>query len=160
MQHIGNLIYLQAQDYLRQDVPELTQTAFEVFYGQYLDQPGREALFKSIGRIKTEAPLEDNLHLLHLLIRQFVTDCYIAGRSLLMDSALLPEKKTGAHAYLAAQQAYLNTVLAAHLRQIPSSLTGQEKRENIRSAVLDFLFHISRQAYYAASREMYRRISA
>ena len=160
MKHAGKIILLQPHDYLQQEMPELTRTAFEIFYAQYLDQPDREMLYLAIGRIRPESPLHESFRLIEPLINYSVTDCHTAGGSLLMDAGLLPQKTPKAADYLSSEREYIKTLFSLCMRGLSSKLSGEEHRDAVCSAVLDFLFQISQQAYYRAAKDMYRRISA
>lgn len=154
------IIFLDTAAYSQQKTPEIIKTAFEIFYAGYLDRPGRENQFAAIGKIYIDKPISMNFPCIEPLIKSFVTDCHTAGSSLLMDITLLPPFNADALNYLNSIWTHLPVILSTYLSRISQAFTYKEKRESTKSAVYDFLYQISKQAYYAAAIKMYKRISA
>lgn len=153
-----NLIVLQSPMHQR-GTPELLRTTFDLYYTAYLDRPGQERQFQHIRNVKPAAPAADTFALLEPLIARFVIDGYSAGQNFMVHApAQIPACPEAAH-YLERQLPFLSSLLKTYLSHInETALTpGQEP---IQHAVYDFLYEISKVAYYDAVQLLFKRISA
>ena len=163
----NNIIFLNSGNSSHLNTPEIIKTSFEIFYAEYLDKPGREKLFKALGKIGMG--VSGNTNLLHIepLVKSFVMDCYTAGKNLFKDVAFsylttIPRfiYDSDAFCYLSDIWIHLPVILSSCLNRVSTKLNYSKRREGVRNAVYDFLFEISRQAYYTAAMDMYKRITA
>lgn len=160
MEITKNILFLPAVCRETPRIPDFVQSAFDIFYTQYLDMPGREKRFNSIGRVRLSNDRYMNYAFIRPITEEFIADCYAAGSSLLMDTALLPYQNGEARRYIKDRQTAMPRILHSHLSNIHPVPGYQNKRESIRNAAYDFLYEISRTAYYEASKDIFKRISA